>query len=228
MRRYVRFRQSRSYTERPGRARCASGYSTTSRSQRACAPTFSCPTITASQTLPARRARPASCSTRAVRDWLRVRGAAPASVLIIGSGLGTGVAVQFASALEEEADARDKKTRSGVTGWVQAVRERLRGMVFLSPFNELETLLDTYYILGLVAPFTLLRTIAYLANFIRGFMIHRFDSLAKVVIRTLLVLPFYGFPFPKRERGFVPSGDDALRFPIARRSHPYVSPACPS
>ncbi|KAH9030013.1 Alpha/Beta hydrolase protein, partial [Lactarius hengduanensis] len=109
---------------------------------------------------------------RAARDWLRVRGAAPASVLVVRSSLGTGVAVQFASALEE-ADARDKKTRSG----------RLHGVVLLSPFSKLETLLDTYYILGPVPPFALLRKISYLPSeyFIEGFMIHRFDSLAKVV-----------------------------------------------
>ncbi|KAH9015730.1 Alpha/Beta hydrolase protein [Lactarius deliciosus] len=125
---------------------------------------------------------------RAAWDWLRVRGAAPASVLVVGSSLGTGVAVQFASALEEEAaraeDAGDRgrKTKSG---WVHpappAVRERPRGVVLLSPFSKLETLLDTYYILGLVPLFAPLRTIPYLANFIKGFMIHRFDSLAKVV-----------------------------------------------
>ncbi|KAH8989563.1 hypothetical protein EDB92DRAFT_1947298 [Lactarius akahatsu] len=59
-------------------------------------------------------------------DWLRVRGAGT------GCALGTGVAVQFASALEVEADAGDKKTESGVAGWVYlappAVRERPRGM----------------------------------------------------------------------------------------------------
>ncbi|KAH9043539.1 hypothetical protein EDB83DRAFT_2523840 [Lactarius deliciosus] len=56
--------------------------------------------------------------TRAARDWLRVRGAAPVSVLVVRSNLGTGVAVQFASALEVEADAGDKQTKSGVAGWV--------------------------------------------------------------------------------------------------------------
>ncbi|KAH9021717.1 alpha/beta-hydrolase [Lactarius pseudohatsudake] len=122
---------------------------------------------------------------RAAWDWLRVRGAAPASVLVVGSSLGTGVAVQFASALEEEADAGDRRTKSGIAGWVHpappAVRERPRGVVLLSPFSKLETLLDTYYILGLVPLFAPLRTIPYLADFIKGFMIHRFDSLAKVV-----------------------------------------------
>ncbi|KAI9450801.1 hypothetical protein BJY52DRAFT_1419415 [Lactarius psammicola] len=68
-----------------------------------------------------------------------------------------------------------------VAGWVHpapaAVRERPRGVVLLSPFSKLETLLDTYYILGLVPLFAPLRTISYLSRF----MIHRFNSLAKVV-----------------------------------------------
>ena len=118
---------------------------------------------------------------RAAWDWLRVRGAPPASVLVVGSSLGTGVAVQFASALEEEAaaaaeDAGDsrqmKMKKGGVAGWVPvahpaapvAVRERPRGVVLLSPFSKLETLLDTYYILGLVPLFAPLRTVPYLAS----------------------------------------------------------------
>ncbi|KAN0131542.1 Alpha/Beta hydrolase fold [Lactarius tabidus] len=134
---------------------------------------------------------------RAAWDWLRARGAHPSSVLVVGSSLGTGVAVQFASALEEDVarvdDARDGKKSQGhaaVVGskWAQpvpaagvVVRERPRGVVLLSPFSKLETLLDTYYILGLVPLFAPLRTVPYLAKFIKGLMIHRFDSLAKVV-----------------------------------------------
>jgi len=187
---------------------------------------------------------------RAAWDWLRVRGAPPASVLVVGSSLGTGVAVQFASALEEEAvraeDAGDKKMKNGVASWVRpapaAVRERPRGVVLLSPFSKLETLLDTYYILGLVPLFAPLRTIPYLASecplsqiamsheqkkidwlvgakkdFIKGFMIHRFDSLAKVVVRTVLVLSkASSHDFQGGERGFVNASlewDDALRLP---------------
>ena len=107
---------------------------------------------------------------RAAWDWLRVRGAPPSSVLVVGSSLGTGVAVQFASAMEEGAeDAGDKRNSGGGAEWVRppapaSVRERPRGVVLLSPFSKLETLLDTYYILGLVPLFAPLRTVPYLAS----------------------------------------------------------------
>jgi abhydrolase domain-containing protein 12 len=114
--------------------------------------------------------------TRAAWDWLRAHGATPDSVLIVGNSLGTGVAVQFASALEEEfahaeAEARAAISREGShkgsTGRTREstmIRERPRGVVLLSPFSKLETLLDTYYILGLVPLFAPLRTIPYLAS----------------------------------------------------------------
>jgi abhydrolase domain-containing protein 12 len=113
---------------------------------------------------------------RAAWDWLRARGAHPSSVLVVGSSLGTGVAVQFASALEEEAaaraaaeDAGDWKKKGPVVGWAHpavpaVVRERPRGVVLLSPFSKLETLIDTYCILGLVPLFAPLRTVPYLAS----------------------------------------------------------------
>ncbi|KAH9968332.1 Alpha/Beta hydrolase protein [Lactifluus volemus] len=121
--------------------------------------------------------------TRAAWDWLRTNGASPDNVLVVGDSLGTGVAMR-ASAM---------------------VRERPRGVVLLSPFSKLETLLDTYHILGLVPLFAPLRVMPYLASksfhsfprlrtvlklffshldhadFVKGFMVHRFDSLAKVV-----------------------------------------------
>ena len=160
---------------------------------------------------------------RAAWDWLRARGAHPSSVLVVGSSLGTGVAVQFASALEEELarvndGGKGKKSQVGFQQWVQpvhagavTVRERPRGVVLLSPFSKLETLLDTYYILGLVPLFAPLRTVPYLASkclsfqswsheliglvgkidFVKGLMIHRFDSLAKVVVSVLLSRAFH-------------------------------------
>ena len=108
---------------------------------------------------------------RAAWDWLRARGAHPSNVLVVGSSLGTGVAVQFASALEEEASRAEVSgdlKKGGVAGWVHptpaVVRERPRGVVLLSPFSKLETLIDTYYILGLVPLFAPLRTVPYLAS----------------------------------------------------------------
>lgn len=122
--------------------------------------------------------------TRAAWDWLRAHGASPDSVLVVGSSLGTGVAVQFASALEEEALRTEAEaprvaksyvvsrehTRMGrgngnkTRGCGAAVRERPRGVVLLSPFSKLETLLDTYYILGLMPLFAPLRTVPYLSS----------------------------------------------------------------
>ena len=122
--------------------------------------------------------------TRAAWDWLRAHGASPDSVLVVGSSLGTGVAVQFAHALEEEAvwvgaeaphvmnsyvPSRDHLRVGGESsnrtrGCDVAVRERPRGVVLLSPFSKLETLLDTYYILGLMPLFAPLRAIPYLSG----------------------------------------------------------------
>jgi abhydrolase domain-containing protein 12 len=121
---------------------------------------------------------------RAAWDWLRAHGASPDSVLVVGSSLGTGVAVQFAHALEEEAvrveveaprvvnryvPSREHLRVRGengnrTRGWGGAARERPRGVVLLSPFSKLETLLDTYYILGLMPLFAPLRTIPYLSS----------------------------------------------------------------
>jgi abhydrolase domain-containing protein 12 len=122
--------------------------------------------------------------TRAAWDWLRAHGASPDSVLVVGSSLGTGVAVQFASALEEEAVRAEAETPRVVNSHVASrdrlrmrgangnrtrscgavVRERPRGVVLLSPFSKLETLLDTYYILGLMPLFAPLRTFPYLSG----------------------------------------------------------------
>jgi len=139
--------------------------------------------------------------TRAAWDWLRAHGAPPDSVLIVGNSLGTGVAVQFASALESEVAKAEAEARAAVSqgigrkrssggggrkGASAVVRERPRGVVLLSPFSNLETLLDTYYILGLVPLFAPLRAIPYLADFVKRFIVHRFDSLAKVVVGFVL------------------------------------------
>ena len=126
---------------------------------------------------------------RAAWDWLRARGASPDSVLVVGSSLGTGVAVQFASALEDEVarraeaeaegealivhsrhvGSRDlrfgaRNSSAGRTRGSAMVHERPRGVVLLSPFSKLETLLDTYYILRLMPLFAPLRTVPYLAS----------------------------------------------------------------
>jgi abhydrolase domain-containing protein 12 len=70
-------------------------------------------------------------------DWLRAHGAPPENILIVGNSLGTGVAVQFASALEEMQEHGSEP-------------QRPRGVVLLAPFSSISSLLDTYYIMGLV------------------------------------------------------------------------------
>jgi abhydrolase domain-containing protein 12 len=174
--------------------------------------------------------------TRAAWDWLRTHGASPDSVLVVGSSLGTGVAVQFAHALEEEAVLVEAEAPRVVNssyvpsrahvrvggengnrtrGCGVSVRERPRGVVLLSPFSKLETLLDTYYILGLMPLFAPLRAMPYLSSkssishrglrkgsherkkgtevfwvcgetgLVKKCIIHRFDSLAKVVVSAV-------------------------------------------
>ncbi len=84
--------------------------------------------------------------TPAAWDWLRAHGASPDSVLVIGSSLGTGVAVQFAHALEEEVEVEAPRVvnryvpsrehlrvrgenGNRTRGRGVAVRERPRGVV---------------------------------------------------------------------------------------------------
>ena len=169
---------------------------------------------------------------RAAWDWLRAHGASPDNVLVVGTSLGTGVAVQFASALEEEVaqaeakalaveshvGSRDMRFGGKNGSWIResaVVRERPRGVVLFSPFSKLETLIDTYYILGLMPLFAPLRTFPYLlsespsphrrpptrhtsenngtepvcacgkTDLVKGLIVNRFDSLAKVVVRIV-------------------------------------------
>ncbi|KAI9450805.1 Alpha/Beta hydrolase protein [Lactarius psammicola] len=111
-----------------------------------------------------------SLDALAAWDWLRARGAVPENVLIVGNSLGTGVAVQFASALQEMQEP-----------------QRPRGVVLLAPFSSIETLLDTYYIMGLVPLLAPLRIFPFMSsesplyNFVKRFLVHRFDSLSKIV-----------------------------------------------
>ena len=59
----------------------------------------------------------------------------------MGNSLGTGAAVQFASALQEMEQERGTEPQSP------------REVVLLAPFSSIEALLDNYYIMGpLLAP----------------------------------------------------------------------------
>jgi abhydrolase domain-containing protein 12 len=81
---------------------------------------------------------------RAAWDWLRERGASPESVLVVGNSLGTGVAVQLVAALQADQPNGDAQRE------MESAREMPRGVMLLTPFSNVETLLDTYYIAGLV------------------------------------------------------------------------------
>ena len=85
-------------------------------------------------------------------DWLRARGASPEDVLVVGNSLGTGVAVQFASALQEMPLERSAEPQNP------------RGVVLLAPFSSIESLLDTYYIMGLVPLLAPLRIFPFLSG----------------------------------------------------------------
>lgn len=67
---------------------------------------------------------------RAAFDWLISNGAAPEDVLIVGHSLGTAVSSSLAVSLCEESI-------------------RCRGLVLMSPFTSMHTLVDTYSIFGL-------------------------------------------------------------------------------
>jgi len=116
---------------------------------------------------------------RAAWDWLRSHGAAPENVLVVGNSLGTAVAVQLASALEAEQQLDGPKEHRKEVG--VSSRERPRGVVLLAPFSSVETLLDSYYIAGFVPLFAPIRIFPFIANFVKRFLAHRFDTLTKVV-----------------------------------------------
>ncbi|KAI0291780.1 alpha/beta-hydrolase [Multifurca ochricompacta] len=112
---------------------------------------------------------------RAAWDWLRERGTLPENILIVGNSLGTGVAVNLASVLDRE-DERGGKEWHGI-----ARREQPRGVVLLSPFSNIETLLDTFFFMRVVPLFVPLRPFPYISKFAKRFLIDRFDTIAKVV-----------------------------------------------
>lgn len=67
---------------------------------------------------------------RAAFDWLLANGATPQDILIVGHSLGTAVASSLAVSLSEE-------------------MIRFKGLVLMAPFTSMDTLVDTYSILGL-------------------------------------------------------------------------------
>jgi abhydrolase domain-containing protein 12 len=98
---------------------------------------------------------------RAAWDWLLDHGAPPENVLVVGNSLGTGVAVQFVSALESEQRQMNSVDKHRVK---EVSHEMPRGVVLLAPFSSIDTLLDTYYICGLLPVLAPLRTFPYIAS----------------------------------------------------------------
>ena len=92
-------------------------------------------------------------------DWLRSHGAPPESVLIVGNSLGTAIAVQLVSGLEAGQPGGDEQGAKEEGG-----RERPRGLVLLAPFTSVQTLLDTYYVAGLVPLLAPLRVFPSVAS----------------------------------------------------------------
>jgi abhydrolase domain-containing protein 12 len=72
-----------------------------------------------------------ACDARAAWDWLIEMGAKSEDVLVVGHSLGTAVAARLAAELGRE----------GVP---------IKGLVLLSPFSSMRTLLDTYSIFGIL------------------------------------------------------------------------------
>ncbi|KAI0034613.1 Alpha/Beta hydrolase protein, partial [Vararia minispora EC-137] len=95
-------------------------------------------------------------------EWLIEAGAAPEDVMLVGTSLGTGVAVQAAAQL-------------------LGAGRRMRGVALLAPFSSIAELLDTYYILGVVPLLKPLQVFppGVVAAF-KSLLRDRFDSLGRV------------------------------------------------
>jgi len=96
---------------------------------------------------------------RAAFDWLVSSGAASEDILIVGHSLGTAVASSLAVSLSEEAI-------------------RFRGVVLMSPFTSMYTLVDTYNVFGLFPVMLPLTMVPHAAELYKTFLLHKFDTLA--------------------------------------------------
>jgi abhydrolase domain-containing protein 12 len=91
-------------------------------------------------------------------DWLRAHGALSESVLVVGNSLGMGVTMQLAAALQADQPDGDEQHAT------ESAHEMPCRVVLLALFSNIETLLDTYYIAGLVPLLALLWTFPFLAS----------------------------------------------------------------
>jgi abhydrolase domain-containing protein 12 len=77
---------------------------------------------------------------RAAWDWLIINGARPEDILLAGHSLGTAISTRLAASLTQEQVA-------------------YKGLVLMSPFSSITTLLDTYHLFGFVPLMSPLRMI---------------------------------------------------------------------
>ncbi|KAF8839558.1 alpha/beta-hydrolase [Paxillus ammoniavirescens] len=112
-----------------------------------------------------------STDARAAWNWLISNGAKPDDILIMGHSLGTAVASTLAVTLSQEA-------------------VRFKGLVLMSPFSSMYTLVDTYSIFGLFPVMLPLTMVPHAADLYKSFLQHKFDTLSvitKVKVPVLIV-----------------------------------------
>ncbi|KAF9234674.1 Alpha/Beta hydrolase protein, partial [Melanogaster broomeanus] len=108
---------------------------------------------------------------RAAWDWLVSNGARPSDILVVGHSLGTAVSSALAVTLSEEA-------------------VRFKGLVLMSPFSSMHTLVDTYSIFGMFPVMLPLTMVPRAAELYKTFLQHKFDTLTiitKVKVPVLIV-----------------------------------------
>ncbi|KAH7322077.1 alpha/beta-hydrolase [Rhizoctonia solani] len=98
---------------------------------------------------------------RAAWDWLIDNGVKEGDITIVGQSLGTGVSAGLVAELAEE----------GVSP---------RGMVLLSPYSSIATLLETYNLGGKLPLLQPLQKFRFVFGFVLKFLRHRFDTLAVI------------------------------------------------
>ncbi|KAF5354199.1 hypothetical protein D9756_007001 [Leucocoprinus leucothites] len=107
---------------------------------------------------------------RAAWDYLMLQGAKPQDVLIVGHSLGTAIASLLAADL-----ARD------------AIEPR--GLVLMSAFSSLRTLMDQYYLFGFLPLLKPLSVIPFAPRVLNWSLKHRFDTLTLIPdVKTSVLL----------------------------------------
>ncbi|CAE6535905.1 unnamed protein product [Rhizoctonia solani] len=98
---------------------------------------------------------------RAAWDWLIENGAKESDITVVGQSLGTGVSAGLVAELAEE-DVSP------------------RGMVLLSPYSSIATLLETYNMGGKLPILQPLQKFRFVFGFVLKFLRHRFDTLSVI------------------------------------------------